>query len=82
MPVCCHPPFVFNNPILENVKLDVLKVRRRQAKMILPLIADLVVKHAKTLKTVGRLGLTEAARGLTKEVNHFPSLLMTFYLLA
>lgn len=52
----------------ENVKLEVLKIRRRYVGQSYPIIADLIYQHSKTLKIVGKIGLSEAVDSFNDRV--------------
>ncbi|KAK6016628.1 hypothetical protein OSTOST_17887, partial [Ostertagia ostertagi] len=44
----------------ENVKLEVLHIKRRKGGQTIPKISDLIAANASTLRVVGRIGLSEA----------------------
>ncbi|KAK6039358.1 hypothetical protein COOONC_23135 [Cooperia oncophora] len=44
----------------ENVKLEVLRLRRRKGGQAIPKISELIAANASTLRIVGRIGLSEA----------------------
>uniref|UniRef100_A0A183F898 Radical SAM protein n=1 Tax=Heligmosomoides polygyrus TaxID=6339 RepID=A0A183F898_HELPZ len=46
--------------VAENVKLEVLRVKRRKGGQTIPKVSELIVANATTLRVIGRVGLSEA----------------------
>jgi hypothetical protein len=62
----------------ENVQLEVLKIRRRYVGQSFPIIADLIYQHSKTLKIVGKIGLSEAVDSFNDKLHLERLSLMNF----
>ncbi|KAI6230195.1 hypothetical protein M3Y99_01086500 [Aphelenchoides fujianensis] len=62
----------------ENVRLEVLKVRRRYVGQRIDLLADLIAQNADSLRIVGRIGLSEAVHGFNEKIHLERLSLMNF----
>ncbi|CAB3397202.1 unnamed protein product [Caenorhabditis bovis] len=62
----------------QNVKLELLHVKRRHAGQSVTKIGDLVRKNAKTLREISRIGISEASIGLNDDCNLDRLALMSF----
>ncbi|CAD5231562.1 unnamed protein product [Bursaphelenchus xylophilus] len=65
----------------ENVRLEVLKVRRRYVGQRIDLLPDLLCMNAETLREVGKIGLSEATEGFNDKIRLNRLSLMNFDLI-
>jgi hypothetical protein len=62
----------------QNVRLEVLKIRRRYVGQSFPVLAELISQNAETLKVLGKVGLSEAVAGFTENLHLERLSLMNF----
>lgn len=65
---------------LENIKLEHLSIRRLYVGQTFPMIVELIKHHSKTLKSIGKLGLSEAIRSFNSTVINLIKYLIKFIL--
>ncbi|CAD5225125.1 unnamed protein product [Bursaphelenchus okinawaensis] len=65
----------------ENVRLEVLKVKRRYVGQRIDLLPDLLALNSETLREVGKIGLSEATEGFNDKIRLNRLSLMNFDLI-